>query len=315
MLGAALALVCGQGFDRMSVTAIVERAGVSRKTFYDLFGDLEGCRIALIEDCIAEIAAVVVPAYEASADWPARLREALLALLGFFERERDVGAIVAAYLRGALPGRAQSRARVLELLCAAIEEGRPQDGPATEPPRLAGEFVLGGVIAVIEAHLRTPERPLLALLNPLMWMIVMPYRGSRAARRELTGTVPSCPPSEAVRVPDPLRGLAIRLTYRTVSVLQSIAHAPGVSNVEVCERAGIADQGQASKLLRRLARLGLAENQGGGQHGGGSNAWYLSAKGEQLVAAIERRPLPSADTRVSIPPRVRSRTHRAANGR
>jgi AcrR family transcriptional regulator len=322
VLRAALSLACDQGSKPLSVTAIVARAGVSRKTFYELFENLEDCRMALIEDCIAEIAAVVVPAYESSADWPAQLRAALIALLVFLERERDVGAIVAAYLCGAVRGSVQPRVRVLALLRAAIEDGRPQARPAIERPQLAGEFVLGGVIAVIDAHLHRPERRLLALLNPLMWMIVMPYRGVRAARRELTRTAPTCPPAAPtwppaapVRASDPLRDLDMRLTYRTASVLESIAHAPGANNVEVCDRAGIADQGQASKLLSRLVRLGLAENRGVGQLGGGSNAWYLTAKGEQLVAAIARTPLSSSDAGASIPSRAHIRTLRASYGR
>jgi AcrR family transcriptional regulator len=315
VLRAALSLAFDRGPKPMSVTGIVERAGVSRKTFYDIFENLEDCRTALIEDCIAEIAAVVVPAYAASADWPAQLRAALIALLEFLEHERDLGAIVAAYLSGAVPGSVQPRARVLALLREAIEEGRPQARPAIERPQLAGDFVLGGVIAVIYAHLRTPERRLLALLNPLMWMIVMPYRGARAARRELTRAAPTCSLAAPVRAPDPLRGLDMRLTYRTASVLELLAHAPGASNVEVCERTGISDQGQASKLLSRLVRLGLAENRGVGQLGGGSNAWHLTARGEELVAAIVRTPLSSSANGVSIRAGARIYAPRVSYGR
>ena len=52
----------------------------------------------------------------------------------------------------------------------------------------------------------------------------------------------------------------MRLTYRTVRVLMVIAEQPGASNREIAEGSGIADQGQISKLLDRLARLDLVEN-------------------------------------------------------
>jgi hypothetical protein len=67
-----------------------------------------------------------------------------------------------------------------------------------------------------------------------------------------------------------------------------IAAQPGLSNVQVGARAGIADQGQISKLLTRLARLGALRNTGGGQAKGLANAWQLTRRGEQLERAIAR---------------------------
>ncbi|MGH2832303.1 MAG: MarR family transcriptional regulator, partial [Solirubrobacteraceae bacterium] len=86
---------------------------------------------------------------------------------------------------------------------------------------------------------------------------------------------------------DPLRDLQMRLTYRTVRVLLAIAAAPAKSNREVGAAAGIEDQGQISKLLSRLERLGLIENAGAGQVRGSPNAWELTGRGlevERLVA-------------------------------
>ena len=54
---------------------------------------------------------------------------------------------------------------------------------------------------------------------------------------------------------------------------------PGISNRVVAERAGVTDQGQISKLLARLERLGLAFNSGNGHAKGEANAWTLTAAG------------------------------------
>ena len=59
---------------------------------------------------------------------------------------------------------------------------------------------------------------------------------------------------------DPLRGLGMRLTYRTMRVLLAIGVHPGASNREVGDASGIRDQGQISKLLTRLEDLGLIQN-------------------------------------------------------
>ena len=77
----------------------------------------------------------------------------------------------------------------------------------------------------------------------------------------------------------------MRLTYRTALVLQCIAERPLASNRLVASSAGVADPGQISKLLRRLERLGLAVNTGGGHQSGEPNAWKLTALGYE----VERR--------------------------
>jgi DNA-binding IclR family transcriptional regulator len=79
----------------------------------------------------------------------------------------------------------------------------------------------------------------------------------------------------------------MRLTYRTARVLEGVGAHPGVSNRQVADNAGIGDQGQVSKLLRRLQRLGLLANQGEGAHAKGEpNAWMLTPRGEHLTQSI-----------------------------
>ena len=78
----------------------------------------------------------------------------------------------------------------------------------------------------------------------------------------------------------------MRLTYRTMRVLVSVAEHPASSNRAVGQHAGIGDQGQASKLLARLHKLGLVENQGGDPARGEPNAWVLTSTGQQVHESI-----------------------------
>ena len=136
-----------------------------------------------------------------------------------------------------------------------------------------------------------------------MSLIALPYLGATAARREQARTAPG-PASarkRAAKAPeqlqgerDPLAGTSMRLTYRTARVLECIAGHPGVSNRVVADHAGIADPGQISKLLRRLERLGLTANDGGGHLNGEPNAWKLTPLGDQVaqrlsVVAFDRK--------------------------
>ncbi len=87
---------------------------------------------------------------------------------------------------------------------------------------------------------------------------------------------------------DPHTELPVRITYRTMRVLDVIAGQPGLSNNEVAERAGISDPGQVSKLLARLKGLGLIENTGAGQASGAANAWRLTGEGRALQRKLGR---------------------------
>lgn len=78
----------------------------------------------------------------------------------------------------------------------------------------------------------------------------------------------------------------MRLTYRTLMVLSAIATRPGSSNREIADGAGVSDQGQISKLLGRLERLGLIENTGLGHIKGEPNAWRLTHKGTEVEQAL-----------------------------
>jgi DNA-binding MarR family transcriptional regulator len=163
---------------------------------------------------------------------------------------------------------------------------------------LTGEGVVGAAFAIVYARLlRGEQGPLTGLLGELMGMIVLPYRGAAAARRELARPVPAVSPRRAPRehapagraVGDPLQGVSMRLTYRTARVLEGVAALPGASNREVAERAGIQDPGQVSKLLARLERLGLLANTSGGHAKGEPNAWSLTPLGERVTTQLNLR--------------------------
>jgi hypothetical protein len=87
---------------------------------------------------------------------------------------------------------------------------------------------------------------------------------------------------------DPLVGLPMRLTYRTLRALNAIADHPGASNRAIGQVAEAYDQGQISKLLSRLERLGLVENMAGGGHRptGEPNAWRLTSRGVEVERAL-----------------------------
>jgi AcrR family transcriptional regulator len=282
-----------------TVARVVTRAGVSRRTFYELFDDREDCFLAAFDAGIAQASRYVLDAYDAEAGWAERIRMALTGLLCFLDVERGVGQFLVVGSLGAGASALERRRRVLAQIIAVVDEGRTVARAGSDLPPLTAEGVVGGALSVIHARLlpclppavggpRMGERSgrLVDLVNPLMGMIVLPYLGPAAARGELQRSVPRPCASVGWGGDDPLRDLGIRLTYRTVRVLLSVAAAPGSSNREVGVAAGIADQGQISKLLSRLERLGLLHNEGLAPGRGAPNAWTLTEKGIEVERAM-----------------------------
>ncbi len=287
MLSAMAVLAAERGAANVTVADVVGRSGVSRRTFYELFSGREDCFLAAFDDAITRIAREVIPAYEQPGRWRERIRAALTALLEFLDYEPGMGRLVIVETLGAGPKALERRRHVLAQVITAVDEGRLEAKRSDGPPSLTAEGVVGGVLSVLHSRL-LQDNPgcFVELIGPLMGMIVLPYLGAAAARRELGRPVPKASNNPRRTVPDPLRELEMRLTYRTVRVLMAVASNPGSSNRMVADGAGIKDQGQISKLLARLARLGLIENTGEGSARRGPNAWRLTEKGRGVEDAI-----------------------------
>ncbi len=285
----AMADVCAErGVGAASVAHIVSRAGVSRRTFYDLFEDREDCFLAAFDESLAQAALTVVPAYEGQVGWRGRIRAGLLALLVFCEEQPALARLCVVEALAAGPRPLERRAEIVELLMRAVDGGRVErPARVPDPPPLAAEGAVGAVLSVIHRRLVLGgEEALTGLLGELMSAIVLPYLGGSAAQKELHKPAPSHQKRKRVSHTDPLEGLDMRITYRTVRALIAIGSTPGASNREVATAAGIQDQGQISKLLTRLEHLGLIHNNGSGHAKGAPNAWALTPRGLEVEQAI-----------------------------
>jgi AcrR family transcriptional regulator len=294
MLAAAVEAVEEVGYAHMTVAQVIGRARVSRKTFYDVFADREDCFLAAFDQAIDHAGALAKEAYDQESGWRDGIRAGLARLLMLMDDEPGLARVCVVEALAAGPAVLERRAQVLEELAAVIDRGRALTSTTNQLPDVTAEGIVGAIFAVVHTRLlEGGKEPLTDLLGSLMSMVVLPYLGARAASNEL-----SRPPLERhgetrrstlTRAKDPLEGLNMRLTHRTVRVLMVIAERPGASNREIAEGSGIVEQGQISKLLTRLARLKLVENTGDGQERGASNAWHLTPRGAQVERATRPR--------------------------
>ncbi len=304
LLAAALGAIEELGYARVTVAHIASRARVSRRTFYQVFDNREDCLLAALESVVEAIRDELLAAGVDSLCWRERVRTGLWTILSFFEREPVLAWVcVVQALRGG-PRVLERRERVLAELARVVDEGRHEAAGSGGCPSLTAEGLVGAAFTIVYGRLIRGERePLTDLFGELMGMIVLPYLGPAAARREQTRPLPGpvIGGSRRERVVsvgwgdavdrgngggDLLAGVPMRLTYRTALVLEAIAGQPGVSNRIVAELAKVSDQGQISKLLARLERLGLIENTGAGHARGERNAWSLTVMGLRVAHGI-----------------------------
>jgi DNA-binding MarR family transcriptional regulator len=203
------------------------------------------------------------------------------------DEDPDSGRFLVVESLGADPRTLARRQQLNARLVAAVDRVREEGRRAQNAPLLAAEGTVGAVMAVLRTRMLEDRRsPFVELLGPLMSMIVLPYLGMAAAQRELEERRVPVAPRARRESAGSLGKLDLRLTYRTVRVLAAVANSPGSSNRAIGSSAGISDQGQASKLLRRLQRLGLVENVPKEPLRGEPNSWTLTAKGWQVHGAL-----------------------------
>ena len=310
LLAAAVSAVDELGYADTTVSDVTNRARVSRRTFYELFSNREECLAAVLEDVVALVVGEIAAEGLDGLAWRERVRGGLRVILGFLDREPALARVcVVQALRGG-PQLLGRREEVLAGLAAVVDEGRLEGARGAGCSPLTAEGVVGAAFTIVYARLLRGERqPLTGLLGELMGMIVLPYMGAAAARRELARPVPAGsagaldgPGAAGRAVGDPLEGVPMRLTYRTARVLEGVGEYPGASNREVAERGGIHDPGQVSKLLARLERLGLLTNTGEGHAKGEPNAWTLTPKGSRVAQRLSMTTTGQKDIESSTPP-------------
>jgi AcrR family transcriptional regulator/DNA-binding MarR family transcriptional regulator len=280
------------GYTGATVACVVTRAGVSRRTFYELFDGREDCFLATFEWSVAQMRRVLARAYRPHRSWREGARHAVAALLLLLDSEPGLArtCVVEALAAGKLV--LERRAQVLRELAEALDAGAPAGRGLADVSPLSAEGAVGGAFSIVHGRLlegdSAPGR-LIDLHGQLMALVVLPYLGPRAAGQELTSGPP--PVVEKRAVGEEVDGrlllerFTMRLTYRTVRCLMFIGEHPGASNRQVAAGADVSDEGQASKLLGRLAKLDLIANSrapGPGQ----ANRWTLTPHGEQALSAM-----------------------------
>jgi AcrR family transcriptional regulator len=281
----------GGGHPRLDTT-VVSLCGVSQREFYEVFKTIDECVLVAFDDGITRLFQAMRNAVGHEPSRIERIRAALSAVLSFVDEQPSWARFLILEPPVAASGVSERRQRALRTLARALDRETSQTTFRSElhdSPALAADLAVGGVFSVLRTRLlaRSTE-PVACLTDSLLSFVLTPYHssgdsfGADRTRNGWTGR-------RARR-----EGAPLRTTYRTTRVLNAIGASPRSSNRGIAEAAGMSDEGQTSKLLRRLERHGLVENVGLGQPYGEANAWLLTAYGERVIDATRHSLVPGA---------------------
>jgi hypothetical protein len=270
----------------------VSRSGTTDRDFYAVFDSVDDCVLATFDEGLARVTGLVIEAARCEHGLHARIEAVLSALLVFLDEESGWARLLIAESPVANSAVNERRRKALAALTRALVNETQAEAnssgwfvPALE---VTAELVVGGVASVLRTRMLEGVRePFAALASSLNAFVTAPYQwaGPDVEAKQVRET--DKPEWRAQRLP-------IRTTYRTTRVLSAIGDSPGLSNRAIAETAGLADEGQTSKLLRRLEQRGLVRNFGLGQAHGGANAWQLSPYGERVLEASRHSLVPGA---------------------
>jgi AcrR family transcriptional regulator len=176
------------GYRSTNVQDVIERAGVSRPTFYEHFSNKDDCFLAAFDTCAARLRDQVATGAAAGGDvWRDRLRSGFVALLAFATSEPDAARMVIVEARAATVAAALRRVALLDYFATCLDE-KVRELLPTAPTRSAvtASGVVGGVESLLYARLNKNQmEDLPDLLPSLMYFAVLPYEGHLAASEEL----------------------------------------------------------------------------------------------------------------------------------
>ncbi len=188
LIAAMLKAASELGYRSTNVQDVIERAGVSRPTFYEHFANKEDCFLAAFDTSAQRLKERVAAAFNQGGDvWRDRLRFGMEALLQFACTEPDTARTLIVEARAGSADAVLRRVELLDALADCLDTQAREllpYGRSFSPTTATG--VVGGIEALLYARLCKGEyEGLEPLLPSLMYFAVLPYEGHQAASEEL----------------------------------------------------------------------------------------------------------------------------------
>jgi AcrR family transcriptional regulator len=184
LLVAMLSAAADLGYLETNVQDVIDRAGVSRPTFYEHFSNKEDCFLAAFDTSAERLRKKVEAAARKGGEiWRDRVRYSLEAVLGFARREPDTARTMVVEARAASATAVRRRVELMDDFARCLEAQALDLLPDARPhTKVTASGVVGGVESLLYSRLCKQEYDQLETLLPsLMYFVVLPYEGHEAA--------------------------------------------------------------------------------------------------------------------------------------
>jgi len=178
-------VVSARGYPETRVVDVIEVAGVSRKTFYEIFESKEHCFLATYDALLDNLLRESTDAFETrgGAPWAERASAALEVLLRHLSEHPDEARFAIVEVLAAGPKALARRDSALRQFTGFLEAGRSET--SVELPGITTLAVAGGINELLYSEIlhgaaaRLPSR-----LPDLMFWVALPFLGPEAAGAE-----------------------------------------------------------------------------------------------------------------------------------
>ena len=182
---AMVEVVSARSYPETRVVDVIGVAGVSRKTFYELFESKEDCFLAAYDVLLENLLGEATEAFESvpGAPWAERIAAALEALLEHLSRHPDEARFAIVEVLAAGPKALARRDAALRQFTGFLESGRSET--TVELPGITSLAVTGGVNELLYSEIlhgaagRLPSR-----LPDLTFWVTLPFLGPAEAAAE-----------------------------------------------------------------------------------------------------------------------------------
>lgn len=177
--------VAERGYRETRVVDVVERAGVSRATFYDLFDDFEDCFLKTYDYVSARLFETASAGFNQKADapWAERIRTSMAAFLELLADWPEGARFAIVDVLAAGPKALVRRDAALRQFSEFVEAGRNQS--SNDLPGLTSVAIVGGINELLYSeaiHGATKNLP--ARLPDIVYWITQPFLGPEGAAAE-----------------------------------------------------------------------------------------------------------------------------------
>jgi AcrR family transcriptional regulator len=178
-------VVGSKGYRETSVADVIEETPTSRTTFYKYFDDKHDCFLAAYEMLVEQVFAEVVANCDGSQSWLERVEAGLATIVKLFALDPTLARTAVVEVAAAGADARQLHWNAVSRFTAYLEDGRElADG--RELPENISLMSAGAVSGLIfDELLAGRAAQLQAMLPDLLFAMLVPYLGPRAAAEEM----------------------------------------------------------------------------------------------------------------------------------